>query len=217
MKILGRLFLTAFASVFAAPGGSLALPLPDGPDAVVIDPGPVGSGPLIGPLTFEVTPDALSDDCIDSNTDCAFHVQFEFPKHVELLLEPPGAFNVIIFGFNTEEDIETNFYLTDEAHEEIPGTRRDDIFVSAGGLSENQVVLGNFEDLILHDFHFEFELNPFTTGFFVQGEDNVVITFDQGEVGVWVSEPPGLALMAVGLMGLMGLAGLGIARRRPSG
>ena len=40
---------------------------------------------------------------------------------------------------------------------------------------------------------------------------HVVITFDQGRVGTWISEPSALALVAVGL------AGLAAARRRHRG
>lgn len=207
MKTLSKLFLTTVVSAIAVAGTAGAVVVPGGPDVVIVDPGPIGSGPVIGPLAFEVTPDNVSDECLQSNTGCGFHVQFEHPKHVELLLEPP-AFNVIIFSFNTQEDISTNFYLTDEFHQEIPGTRRDDNVVILGNLFENPVILTGFENLIFHDFHFEFEFNPFTPGFFVQGEDNVAITFDLGRVGLWVPVPPALALI------LVGLAGLGLAQRR---
>lgn len=158
------------------------------------DPGPAGS--LIDVIPLNLTP---GDIAFNSNTDrWEFHVvfanmnhlEFTMPTGIDILTPAPGQNLPPVF-------LQGDFYLTDEHHLEIDGTRRS--FAFFAGLPFP--LPGIFDPVIFHDFHFEFLDNPFPGLPEIPG--NVTIAFtDQALVGVWVSEPGTLAVFGLGLLGL---------------
>lgn len=160
---------------------------------ILIDPGPDQSS--VQELTFTVMPGDIENN--------AFHVVFDHMKHLELtqlttidILMPPAG-TVPFTG---------TFFLTDEFHEPIGGTSRR--FAAQPGV-RTAIIDPPFDQVIFHDFHFEFDLTPPLPG----APFDVSIFFDperSAVVGLWrpIPEPGAFAIFG------LGLAGFGFIRRR---
>ena len=116
MLTLKNLLVAGFVSAMSLTGISFANA------AIIFDPGLPGT--TIPNVLFSVTPGDLPQECIDSGENCSFHVVFDAMKHLQFV-QP--TFVAIAFAIPPNASINTSFYFTDEMHNEIPGTRRDNV------------------------------------------------------------------------------------------
>ena len=157
---------------------------------IMVDPGTPGQ--TINQLQVSVTPGDLGPN---NEFHVVFsdmkHVEFTMPTGTEILTPAPGQGLPPVF-------LQGDFYLTDESHLEIGGTRRSFAFFAGMPF----LLPGLFEPLIFHDFHFEFLDNPFPD--LPQEPNNIVLQFTPDAlVGEWgpIPEPGALAIFGIGLFG----------------